>query len=377
MMHKIPLDRVHDNPFQPRIDYGDVAELAAKIMALRWARPDTLGLIHPPTGRVVKLASDGTLTSRISPEHYDPDDETHVVQLAEGHRRLRAFQHLAKNTPAYGVIPVDLAEYTDEAMDAIAWDENQNRKDLTPVEEARALQRSMETFGLSHQELAQQRGIDRSTVANKLRLLRLPDDVLAAIHAGTISERHGIAFLPALEIDWKDVREEARLENKTEYLVYMTPTPNALKRRMLTGDLTADNVRDAVKKIADAVSYARKRIAAREQGTPAPAPTPTTPNAPMSTSAQAPKEAPAPTIAPPVEIGAAPVGREAILTVCFRVEDGVISDMLSVSAGTMGKPPKMWSNVPLADLHRIIDISIEAVLNGEIIAVAETEEVTG
>lgn len=122
----IPLSRIHDNPYQPRQDYPDVEELAGKILALKNELPATLGLIHPPNVRLVDgagqpLAFDGELL---------PDDGDWAVQIAEGHRRLRAFHLLAEKDPDYKSMPITILDLDDRTMDDIAWDENKDRRDL-------------------------------------------------------------------------------------------------------------------------------------------------------------------------------------------------------------------------------------------------------
>jgi len=127
-------------------------------------------------------------------------DEPHArVQLAAGHRRLRAFQHLhtTGSNGEYATFPVDIQILNDQAMADIAWEENARRKNLSPIEEAQALQQALDRFGWTQTELGQRWGLSQSAVANKLRLLKLPTDAQRAIRSGQISERHGRALLKA------------------------------------------------------------------------------------------------------------------------------------------------------------------------------------
>ena len=130
-----------------------IAELAADIYAR--------GLLQPPVGRQV----DGR------------------VQLAFGHRRLRAYRHIRTQIDAMGwsAMPVNVQTLTDEQMALAAWSENAQRKDITAIEEAQAIKRMMDVFGWSQGDMGSKLGVDRSTVANKLRLLRLPEEVQTRI----------------------------------------------------------------------------------------------------------------------------------------------------------------------------------------------------
>ena len=179
---QVPLDQIQDNPYQTRHSYDGIEELAANIQASRRRLPDSLGLIHIPNGREV---------------------EGGLVQLAEGHRRLRAFRALAEIDKLYLYMPVNIVELSDRAMDDLVWSENRERKDLNPIEEALALQRTMAERNLTQEQLAVLRGLARSTVANKLRLLTLPADIRRSIEQGEINERQAMALLPLYQLPEK------------------------------------------------------------------------------------------------------------------------------------------------------------------------------
>jgi ParB/RepB/Spo0J family partition protein len=270
----VPLERIHDNPFQARQDYPNIEDLATAILAMAEQLPETLGLIHPPNGRLVRA---GTVTG----DTQLPRGGDWYVELAEGHRRLRAFQLLAGGNPDegaepdpdYGQMPVNLVMLSDQAMDDVAWDENLARKDLSPVEEARSLQRSLERFKLTQTQLAGRRRMGRSTVANKLRLLELPADLLRGLHEGVLSERHAMAYLPLLDIPQVDLDLVwMSLASSINFLVasYWPPRPETLRQRLLeVADLTADQVRTMVNTLKQRVEEARKRKWT-EQNSPAP-----------------------------------------------------------------------------------------------------------
>ena len=116
------------------------------------------------------------------------DSEGYV--LVAGERRWRAAQKAGLRE-----VPVMVREVTDKEAFEIALIENIQREDLNPVEEAEAYKRLIEEHGLTQEELAARVGKDRSTVANALRLLRLPDAIKQAIVAGELSMGHARALL--------------------------------------------------------------------------------------------------------------------------------------------------------------------------------------
>lgn len=113
-------------------------------------------------------------------------------QIIAGERRWRAAQRA-------GVleVPVVVREFSDTQAFEAALVENLQRADLNPIETARAFQRLLEDYKHTQETVAQRVGKDRSTVANALRLLKLPDAVLDMIETGQLSEGHGRALLAA------------------------------------------------------------------------------------------------------------------------------------------------------------------------------------
>src|SRR5256712_5771877 len=110
--------------------------------------------------------------------------------LVAGERRWRAAQKAGLRE-----LPVMVREVTGNESFEIALIENIQREDLNPVEEAEAYKRLIEEHGLTQEELAARVGKERSTVANALRLLRLPDAIKEAIVAGQLSMGHARALL--------------------------------------------------------------------------------------------------------------------------------------------------------------------------------------
>ena len=171
---QIPVDRVRPNPLQPRHRFDDdaLAELAASIRRH--------GVLQPLL--VSEDATDGYL-------------------LITGERRWRAARLAGLQT-----VPAVIRErIADEQQLELALVENLQRRDLTPLEEARAFDHLRSSLGLSQQEIADRVGMDRSTVANSLRLLKLSDEIQAMIELGELSAGHGRALLA---FDGADLQSE-------------------------------------------------------------------------------------------------------------------------------------------------------------------------
>jgi len=207
MYIRIPLDEIQPNPFQKRFDYGGIEELASSIRAMLGARPETSGLLQVPPARLWDVGAGQPL----SLAHLGDADEILgllnaelQVQLAAGHRRLAAFRRLRGGelgTPVdveYATFPVELQVLSDEQMIDVAWVENAERLDPNPIEEALMLQDAMERFEWTQEQVAKRWRLSRSGVANKIRLLKLPEDAQGALRRGEIGERHGRLLLSAM-----------------------------------------------------------------------------------------------------------------------------------------------------------------------------------
>jgi ParB family chromosome partitioning protein len=159
----LPLDQVDRNPFQTRshLNEEQLAELAASITSNGVVQPV---LVRPlPNGR---------------------------FQLIAGERRWRASQLAGKTT-----IPAFLRQVSDEQAMEITIVENLQRADLNPMEQARAFDRLSREFHMTQEQMAQRTGKDRTTVANFLRLLRLPSTVQARVESGELSFGHARTLL--------------------------------------------------------------------------------------------------------------------------------------------------------------------------------------
>lgn len=158
----IPLGRIRPNPQQPRHSFDEegLAELAASIRSC--------GILQPLT---VRRAGEG-------------------YELVAGERRLRAARIAGLRE-----VPCLVAQVGEEDSALLALMENLQRRDLDCWEEAQAIARLISRYGLSQEEAARRLGRAQPTVANKLRLLRLPEDVRALLRENGLTERHPRALL--------------------------------------------------------------------------------------------------------------------------------------------------------------------------------------
>ena len=127
--------------------------------------------------------------------------------LVAGERRWRAAQKAGLRE-----LPVMVREVSEKEGFELALIENIQREDLNPVEEAEAFKRLIEEHGLTQEELSARVGKDRSTVANALRLLRLPEAVKQAIVAGRLGMGHARALLALPDDDLRNAAEKVVAE---------------------------------------------------------------------------------------------------------------------------------------------------------------------
>jgi ParB family transcriptional regulator, chromosome partitioning protein len=160
---EISIDQIGANPFQPRKHFDDeaIAELAASIRAT--------GVLQP------------ILVRRLGAAEY---------QIVAGERRLRA-----AGVAGLVRIPAVIREVTDREMMELALIENIQREDLNPIEEAHAYEALVEKVGLTHDQLSDRVGKQRSSISNSLRLLALPPEVKDMVSRGTLSAGHARALL--------------------------------------------------------------------------------------------------------------------------------------------------------------------------------------
>ncbi len=160
---ELSIQSIGPNPFQPRTRFDEAAlqELAASIKST--------GILQP------------LIIRKLGPGDY---------QLVAGERRMRA-AHLAGLTQ----VPVIVRDYDDRSMMELALIENIQREDLNPIDEAKAYHALIEKVGLTHDQLSERVGKQRSSISNSLRLLGLPPEVMDMVSRGTLSAGHGRALL--------------------------------------------------------------------------------------------------------------------------------------------------------------------------------------
>jgi ParB family chromosome partitioning protein len=160
----VPLEQISPNPYQPRKTFNDasIEELARSVREH--------GIIQPLV--VTKIGD-------------------HKYRLIAGERRFRAAQKAELKT-----VPVVIKEtMTDGDVLQVALIENIQREDLNPIEEAYAYHQLHEEFQLTQEEISRRVGKERSTVANFLRLMKLPDSVKKLLASGQLSMGHARAIL--------------------------------------------------------------------------------------------------------------------------------------------------------------------------------------
>jgi ParB family chromosome partitioning protein len=169
----MPLSRLKPNPDQPRRSFPEesLAELAGSLR--------THGLIQPI---LVEETGDGTFL------------------IVAGERRFRAAA-----LAGLSEVPVIVRPSSPEKRLEIALIENVQREDLNPVEEAEAYRSLMSMGGRSQEEVADVVGKSRSAVANSLRLLKLPESVLASLRSGDLSAGHAKALLSVVDPARRDI----------------------------------------------------------------------------------------------------------------------------------------------------------------------------
>ncbi len=159
---EVPISALDPNPFQPRgaLDPARLAELSASIRES--------GIVQPI---LVRRRGDR-------------------FQIIAGERRFRAAEAAGLAT-----VPVTVRDVDDEHLLELALVENIQREELNPIEEAQAYHRLQDEFRLTQEEIARRVGRDRTTVANTLRLLRLPRELREMVAAGRLDAGHARALL--------------------------------------------------------------------------------------------------------------------------------------------------------------------------------------
>jgi len=226
-VHQLSVELIDRNPYQTRshVDESALQELADSIKVA--------GVLQPITVRAV---SGGR------------------YQLIAGERRWLASQRAGKAT-----VPVIVRQVSNEQAMEMTIIENLQREDLNPIEEARAFDRLGREFGLTQEQISQRTGKERSSVANFLRLLRLPVPVQAWVAGGHLSVGHAKALLGLDSLDAMltlatravekglSVRET---EDAVTNLINPMPTPMVNELKELVVD---PNVREAARELERAL----------------------------------------------------------------------------------------------------------------------------
>jgi len=230
----IDVSKIIPNKNQPRKTFDDksLEELSQSIKSY--------GIIQPITVRKI----------------YDD-----IYEIVAGERRYKAVKMLNMET-----IPAVIIEVKEEDSAAMSLIENLQREDLHYFEEAMAFQRLIEEFGLSQTQLAQKLGKSQSTIANKMRILKLPQTVKDKLKEGNLTERHGRALLKiddeelllnivdkiikkdlnvgeteklvddiVKDIDEKKKKDKRYIRNFINYKIYINTIKNAYNEIVKTG----------------------------------------------------------------------------------------------------------------------------------------------
>ena len=161
---EVAIDRIRPNPYQPRSDFDEkqIHSLAESIKST--------GILQP-------------LVVRPQNEHYE---------IVAGERRLRAAKVAGLES-----VPVVIRDVADSSMLLMALVENVQRRDLNPIDKARAIRRLLNESGCSHEHAAKALGMERPTLTNFVRLLELPPEIQKEVSRGTFSMGHARALLAA------------------------------------------------------------------------------------------------------------------------------------------------------------------------------------
>ena len=227
---KVPIDTIFPNPYQPRKNFDDAAleDLSASIAQY--------GVLQP---LLVSPAEDGR------------------YMLIAGERRLRASK-MAK----LAEVPVIISEYTSQQIAEIALIENLQREDLHYLEEAEGYEKLMNQFHITQEAMAARVGKKQSTIANKLRLLRLSAPVRKVLMDAELSERHARALLKLsddekrLEVLETIVAKNFSVRQTEEYINKLLDGKSEEKRKRM---VIVNDVRiylNSIKQVVDAVKTA-------------------------------------------------------------------------------------------------------------------------
>ncbi|WP_342536622.1 nucleoid occlusion protein [Sporosarcina sp. FSL K6-3508] len=234
-VEQIAIDLIKPNQFQPRTIFNDekIEELARTI--------HTHGVIQPIVIR------------KMDEEQYE---------IIAGERRYRAMRKLG-----WSEVPAIVRNLNDKETASIALIENLQREELTAIEEAYAYESLLKLHELTQEALAQRLGKGQSTIANKMRLLKLPEEIQDAILKQEISERHARALLPLKEAALQlEVMEEVKinhynvkqLEKRIQEILHPSEEAQPAKKRAPRRKAVSKDVRIAVNTLRQSLSLMTK-----------------------------------------------------------------------------------------------------------------------
>ena len=225
---EIPIDNIDANPYQTRrrINEPALEELADSIR--------TSGVVQPV---VLRPAANGRF------------------QIVAGERRWLASKRAGRTT-----IPAVVRQISNEQAMEITIIENLQREDLNPVEQAHAFERLSREFGLTQEQIAVRTGKDRASIANFIRLLKLPETVQNALESGTLSFGHGkvllglAGFPEHLERAAREIVARQLSVRQTEELVARLLNPQTAEHKQeKTARVLDPNVREAERSLERAL----------------------------------------------------------------------------------------------------------------------------
>jgi len=227
-LRELPVGSVQPNPFQPRtrMNEAELVELTASIEASGLLQPV---VVRPRNGK---------------------------YELIAGERRWRAVQRLG-----WPKIPAVVKEVDDPTLLTLALIENLQRDNLSAMDEAAGYQRLSEEFQLPQAEIARMVGRDRSTIANLLRLLKLPEEVKQLVHQSKLTEGHARALLTisdqqelvrialqAAEEGWSVRELEARVRPATRQSGDSGPTQPLSRSKSRPQSVDVRRIEDSIRK---------------------------------------------------------------------------------------------------------------------------------
>lgn len=233
-VEKIQIDRIKPNRFQPRTIFSEekIEELARTI--------HTHGIIQPIVIRQT--------------------EEENEYEIIAGERRYRAMKKLG-----WEEVPAIVRNLDDKETASIALIENLQREELTAIEEAYAYEKLLELHALTQEALAQRLGKGQSTIANKMRLFKLPEEIKQAILTKELSERHARALIALKDPELQQQVFQEAIENalnvkqlEARIKEVLTPPEPKEKRKSPQRKSVSKDVRIAVNTIRQSLTMVTK-----------------------------------------------------------------------------------------------------------------------